>query len=174
MRGHGLTGAGARLSHVEDVATAVSADFRLRGIRHAIVGGLAVIAHGYERATADVDLLVLNSGRVQGRAIGIPGAGFCWDGVPVDCLFCSAGEGFLTGAVGRAAPDPSGRPIIPLSALVYLKIKANRAKDRADVVELLKVNAPGPVALWIARHAPHFTDRLAGLLREANTERSKP
>ena len=47
-------------------------------------------------------------------------------------------------------------PVVPLTALVYMKLKAGRQKDLADVVELLK---RGEIDLdlvdrYLEKHAP--------------------
>jgi hypothetical protein len=46
-------------------------------IPHAIVGGVAVCLHGYQRNTVDVDLLVRSSETAQIRAL-LERAGFVW------------------------------------------------------------------------------------------------
>lgn len=106
------------------------------GIRHVVVGGLAVGANGYPRATSDVDFLVGGEafehhpgGLVTLRA-GVP---FQVNGVAVDFLSADASEPFLDQALS-APPGSFADP--PL--LVYLKLKSPRLKDRADIVELIK------------------------------------
>jgi hypothetical protein len=42
------------------LAAAVSADLSTAGIAHAITGAVAMAAHGYVRATKDVDILVVS------------------------------------------------------------------------------------------------------------------
>lgn len=166
-------GIGEKLSAAERVAGAVSAELTARGAVHAIVGGLAVAAHGYGRSTDDVDVLVLDRDKVRGHPIGIPGVGFTRDGVGVDALFLTLpAEKFMVRAV-RGAALYDGIPVLPYPALVYLKLKANRAKDRADVVELAKVNMAlaAPTIAWLASNAPPgYADRFAALAAEAARE----
>lgn len=166
----GFGSVGKTLSAAERVAEEVSREFTGQGIRHAIVGGLAVAAHGYPRSTADVDLLVLDSSRVQGHPIGIPGVGFVRDGIPVDVLFIGATEGFLREAVlsGEGVP-----PVLPLPALIYLKLKASRAKDFGDVVELLKVDTGRiePAREWLVRYTPFWVrGRFENAVKAARAE----
>ena len=144
---------GARLARVEEVAVEAVEVLRQRGARAAIVGGLAVVEHGYARATADVDLMVVESHRVTGTPLGIPGVSMeGWD-VPVDVLYIDPKASFLRDEVIAA----SGRtpPVLALEPLIFLKLSAYRMKDRADIVELLKVDMARVEAVrrWLARHA---------------------
>src|SRR4051812_9857692 len=66
------------------------------GIPHAIIGGLAVCLHGYQRNTVDLDLLIQAGAQPAVRA-ELEAAGFVWlaeagefrspAGVPVQLLF---------------------------------------------------------------------------------------
>ena len=165
-----FAGIGEGLTKAERVAEEVTRDLADAGVHAAIIGGLAVAAYGYPRATADVDLLVVESNRIQGVPLGIPGASFMRDGVPVDALFIGKDEGFLRDAVFRAEGTP---PVIPLPALVYLKLKARRAKDVADIVELLKVDMAGrvpEVRSWLRRHSPRMAEKFDSIVSMAREE----
>ncbi len=120
------------LEAMRDASAALS---RL-GIRHVVVGGLAVGANGAPRATKDVDFLVGD------EAFEMHGAGFVTlkYGVPiqinrvaVDLLSAEPDEAHLAAALAAPLGSAIGAP-----RLVYMKLKAGRQKDRADVVELLK------------------------------------
>lgn len=165
--------AGKDLSEAERAAEEISREFSERGIRHAIVGGLAVVAHGYARSTADVDILVTEAERVQGRPLGIPGVSFEKSGVPVDVLFIEKHERFLRDAVTEAEGTP---PIIPFPALAYLKLKAGRAKDFADLVELLKADPTkvAPAREWLHRNTPFWiASRFENVVSAAKSEGMK-
>ena len=166
-----LGSVGERLARVEAAAVEAVEELRGRGVRAAIIGGLAVIEHGYARSTADVDLLVVESSRVTGTPLGIPGVSLPgWD-VPVDVLFIDARAPFLRASVFEAT-DKSP-PVIGLAPLVYLKLSASRAKDFADVVELLKVDLPGreeEVRRWLAAHAPHLVSKFYRAVDTARRE----
>lgn len=146
-----------------------SAALTAAGIRHVVVGGLAVGANGFPRATKDVDFLVGDEafehhagGLVTLRA-GVP---FQVGGVAVDFLGAEPGEEFLAAAL-EAAPGS----IIDGPALVYMKLKSPRHKDRTDVIELIKagldVNA---CRAYLSRHAPSFVAELDGAIARARAE----
>lgn len=141
------------VARVEEVAVEAVDSLRQRGARAAIVGGLAVMHHGYARSTTDVDLMVVESNRVTGAPLGIPGVTIeGWD-IPVDVLFMDSKASFLRDeiiAASRRTP-----PVLALEPLMFLKLSAGRAKDFADVVELLKVDMERVqrVRGYLARHA---------------------
>jgi hypothetical protein len=112
------------------------------GVEGALVGGAAVIHHGYVRATEDLDLLEPHLAAhgferaKENRLRHVP------SGVDVDLLF--GGE-----RRPRPGSPPYPRPsevarsdresdVVALPALVELKLVARRHQDLADVVELLK------------------------------------
>jgi len=108
------------------------------GVRHWVVGGLAVGAHGHPRATKDVDFLVGDEAFEHhggGLVTMKPGVPIQVGGVAVDHLSAQADESFLT--AGLPAPS-TALEVAPAEVLVYLKLKSPRAKDRADVIELVK------------------------------------
>src|SRR4051794_24197770 len=106
------------------------------GVRHVVVGGLAVGANGHPRATKDVDFLVGDEAfeHHAGGFVSLrPGVPIQVNGVAIDLLSVQAGEEHL--ATALEAPMGS---MIQAAQLIYLKLKATRQKDRADVVELIK------------------------------------
>lgn len=132
------------------------------GVRHMLVGGLAVGAHGYPRATKDVDFLVgeeafeHHAGGLVTMKAGMP---IEVRGVVVDFLSISGGEEHLSHALSN---DTEVR-VAPAPVLAYLKLKSPRSKDRTDLIELVKagldvnevrdylaVNAPDRVSAWEA------------------------
>ena len=108
------------------------------GVRHVLVGGLAVGAWGYARATKDVDFLVgeeafeHHPGGLVTMKYGVP---IQVGGVAVDLLAASATdrEDVLE------SPRSGGVPVAPLAVLIYLKLKSPRPRDRADVMELIRL-----------------------------------
>jgi hypothetical protein len=131
---------------------------RAEGIPHAIVGGVAVCLHGYQRTTVDVDMLVVPdaSARIRGC---LEAAGFVWDaeqrefrdqaGVTVQLLVAGerAGKGseVLLPDPGdpRAVETVEGLPVAALARLIEMKLACGEGdlrrthKDFADVVELI-------------------------------------
>jgi hypothetical protein len=172
------------LSMVEDITAgkdATLAAFRAHvdaaGARVLLVGGVAVIVHGYRRTTDDRDVLVSHrevqalSERLMNdpdwERLEIRQYAFSYrpTGVHVDFLV----SGDLV-ELGRPYlfPDPydmesiggvEGVQAIGLHDLFYLKLLAGRMQDMADIMELCKrhfdVVAPGRV---LARLEPHDED----------------
>lgn len=137
------------------------------GVRHLVVGGLAVVANGYARTTSDVDFLVgeeaftHHDGGIVTVRVPIQ-----VHGVAVDCLSIAADEPYLVEALstqpGTFAPAP---------VLVYLKLKSPRLKDRADIVELVKAGIDIVACReYLGRHAPQFTERFDEAVRTARDE----
>ena len=106
------------------------------GVRHIVVGGLAVGANGYPRATADVDFLVGDEAfdHHAGGVVTLR-APIQVNGVAVDYLSVGTEEKYLDDAISA---EPGS--FAPATVLVYLKLKSPRAKDRTDVIELIKAS----------------------------------
>ena len=122
------------------------------GVAPLVIGGLAVNHHGYARFTADVDLLVS-----RGEALRLvqrfkqehgwrrhrEGFKNTLLGVGVD--ICVEGERTSPSSTETFPAPESLRaisvrplPVPALSELIALKVMSGRARDDADVVELLK------------------------------------
>jgi hypothetical protein len=121
-----------------DAMRVASARLTELGVRHLLVGGLAVGAWGHPRATRDVDFLVgdeafeSHPGGLVTMKYGVP---IQVGGVAVDLLSASANE--LEDAL--EPPRKGGVRVAPLPVLIYLKLKSPRPKDLADVVELIRL-----------------------------------
>ena len=112
------------------------------GIPHALVGGLAVGAHGYQYATQDVDWLVPDSA-FEGTTIVTfkPGMIVSAHGVAIDYLTPTGPANVL--AAMREALEASEAAldhviVIGEELLVWMKLKAGRSKDITAVVEMLR------------------------------------
>lgn len=124
------------------------------GITYAVVGGMAVYAHGYKRTTQDVDLLLTAEDFAKFRSLFVPKA---YEPLPkrrrrfmdrknhifVDILVTEHHPGW-----GEPTPITFPNPIdvrekihsiyyINLEALLVLKLAARRFRDLADVVNLI-------------------------------------
>jgi hypothetical protein len=129
-----------------------------QGLPHAIVGGVAVCLHGYQRNTIDVDLLI-RSDEAQAVRELLESAGWRWD-TNQKQLVCDSGvilqfllSGERAGSGSEVCfPDPAdeksvteleGLSVLTLARLIETKIACgqNNArrmhKDFADVVELI-------------------------------------
>lgn len=127
---------------VRDAATKTAAQLSHLGIRHALAGGLAAGAHGYVRATTVVDFLVGDEafdhqGLMVAFKAGVP---IEVDGIRIDYLSPVA-LGAQLEEILNHPPVSEGLPVVPVEALIYMKIVAKRRKDLVDIVELLKAGA---------------------------------
>lgn len=152
---------------VLDAMRAASNAMTALGVRHLVVGGLAVGANGYPRATSDVDFLVGDEA-FEHHAAGIVTmrVPVQVNGVAVDCLSIASDEGHLLEAL---AAGPGS--FAPAPVLVYLKLKSPRFKDRADIVELIKAGIDvDDSRQYLLRHAPHFVESFDDAVRTARAE----
>ena len=131
------------------------------GIEYAVIGGMALAAHGYERFTSDVDLLTTREGldaihqKLIGRGYTASFSGArksirdTQAGVTIE--FITAGEFPGDGKPKPVAfPDPQtasveleGYSVIALSKLIELKLSSglsapHRQRDLVDVQDLIK------------------------------------
>ena len=127
-------------------------------VPHAIIGGVAVCLHGYQRNTLDLDVLIGSSAQAAVRA-ALETAGFQWSeqaaefrspgGIPVQLLIANDRAGADSEV---RLPEPSdssavvyleGLPVLSLARLIESKIACGEGnlrrthKDFADVVELI-------------------------------------
>jgi hypothetical protein len=139
------------------------------GIPYAVAGGMALVAHGYDRTTVDVDILVSAEGlalihqRLDGLGYILPfkGSTQLRDAeTNVRIEFLVAGQYPGDGKAKPVAfPDPQAAGIeldgiryLRLEKLIELKLASGishpgRLKDLADVQELIRVlNLPGDFA----------------------------
>lgn len=122
------------------------------GIRPVVIGGLAVNHHGYLRLTADLDVLVSKASAMAllRRLRAEPGwkrhaEGFKNSALGVSVDICVEGQRTAPDST-ETFPNPSELetistrplPVPTLAELIALKVMSGRARDDADVVELLK------------------------------------
>jgi hypothetical protein len=142
---------------VHETMRRLASALEAEGIPYAIVGGMAVNAHGHSRTTNDVDLLMTPEGfqRFHDRFVGNEfelTEGRRWrfkdrlNGTLLDVLVTGRFPG--SGRPGPVAyPDPvavseviDGKRVIDLPTLVQLKLAARRHQNFADVVSLIRVH----------------------------------
>lgn len=147
------------------------------GVRHVLVGGLAVGAHGYPRATKDVDFLVGDetfhdsTARVVVPRVSLP---YQIDNVAVDYIPVPVGAEFLDVALDHPLMC-EGVPVAPLEVIVFMKLSSPRTKDAADVVELVKADIDvAKVRDYLAAHASdEVRRRFDALVQQALAERDE-
>ncbi|HEX9710715.1 MAG TPA: hypothetical protein VGB42_12220 [Candidatus Thermoplasmatota archaeon] len=161
------------------------------GVEPLVIGGLAVNHHGYMRVTADVDILVSREEavplyrRLKSEAGWRRHAeGFKNTIVGVGLDICVEGERTSPGST-EEFPSPADLkkvrvrplPVPALSELIALKVMSGRARDDADVVELLKRHRTRMVALRRAASKRLRTRearaRLAALVARARQEAAR-
>lgn len=137
------------------------------GVRHLVVGGLAVGANGYPRTTVDVDFLV-GEEAFEHHAAGVVTlrVPIQVNGVAVDCLSIAEDEPYLVEALTATPGAFAAAPV-----LVYLKLKSPRSKDRADIIELIKAGIDVDACRqYLVANAPRFVVVFDDAVRTARAE----
>jgi len=140
----------------------LSADLEEHGIDYAVIGAVALLAHGYPRFTEDIDLVMTAEGlrKFHEELIGLgytpafPGARkrlkSTADGVSIEVMTTGEypGDG-KPKPVSMPQPDKAsieidGIRFVTLEKLIELKLASglsapDRLKDLADVQELIKI-----------------------------------
>lgn len=110
------------------------------GVPHAVVGGLAVGAHGFPRPTRDLDFLVGDEAFVTHGAIVTfaPNVPYAIGKIAVDYL--SPMDDIERQVIddARAALKTGAVVVVPAYVVVAMKLRSGRARDRLDVIELIK------------------------------------
>jgi hypothetical protein len=131
------------------------------GVPHAIVGGVAVCLHGYQRNTVDLDVLVRQDDADTVR-VALLQAGYTWSdeahefrspsGIAVQFLLARERAGDNSEVVlpdpgdARTAIELEGLPVVSLARLIELKLACGEGnarrthRDFADVVELIAIH----------------------------------
>jgi hypothetical protein len=150
----------------------VTEELSSRGVAHALVGGLALAAHGISRSTMDADVLTADGSAADSAF---------WDSLrdrgatcevrrgdaedpfravirvtaaesdPVDVLV--GRDVWLSGVVARAIPSPDlGLPVVGAADLVLLKLFAGGPQDLADLARLLAGSARDALVAEVDSH----------------------
>jgi len=157
---------------VREAAVKTADQLNHLGIRYALAGGLAVGAHGYIRATTDVNFLVgeeafEHQGSLVAFKAGVP---IEVDGIRIDYLSPVALGSQLEEVLDHP-PMNEGLAIVPIEVLIYMKLVAKRRKDMVDVIELVKVGADvNRVRDYLQQYASDLVPSFEELINEALTE----
>ena len=144
------------------------------GEKYALIGGTAVGAHGAPRATKDVDFLVeggkvfrVHAGGFVTFAEGVPIE--TTDHVPIDYL--TAQGSHILKALDQVEVS-QGVPILPVEALVALKLRPARMQDRIDVGALVFKAGVSERVLrdYLGKYEPELLPKLDQALEEAERE----
>ena len=139
------------------------------GVNHVVVGGLAVGANGYPRATKDVDFLVGDDAFVQhagGLVTMNPALPIAVDGVAIDYVSPRDGEAHLAAALS----SPPGSFIDPIR-LVYMKLRAGRLRDRGDVAGLVNAGLDVDACRsYLAANAADLVESFDDIVAKAASE----
>jgi hypothetical protein len=148
-----------------------SAELTRLGVRHVVIGGLAVGANGHPRNTKDVVFLVGDEAFVKSEAGLVslaPGVPFQAGGVAIDLLAPEPDEAHLAAVLDGAFGTPIDAP-----RLIYMKLKANRMQDQADVVNLIKAGIDRDATRsYLETHASDLVGLFDRYLKQAALEES--
>jgi hypothetical protein len=157
---------------VRDAAIKSAGQLNELGIRYALAGGLAVGAHGYVRATVEVDFLVgeeafEHQGSLVAFKAGVP---IEVDGVRIDYLSPISLGPQLEDVLDHP-PMNEGLAIVPIEVLIYMKLAAKRRRDLVDVIELVKVGADvNRIRDYLRQYASDLVPSFDELVNEALAE----
>ena len=158
-----------------DGVRAVSEIFRRNGVRHCLVGGLAVACNGYPRCTDNLDFLVGECAfhSRDGILYVRPELPIKYKGIRINWVTANS---FELPIVERylVVPDGGQVPIMPVEPLIVMKLIAQRHKDHADIVELLK-RQPGDkikaIEAFVLEMLPSQVRTFGELVKCAENER---
>jgi hypothetical protein len=156
-------------SKVLDAWKVASAALAKAGIRHVVVGGLAVGANGYPRATKDAHFLVGEEAfthHAGGLVTMNPALPIEVNGVPIDYLSARSGEEHLASALTQ----PPGA-FVDVPRLVYMKLRASRLRDRGDVAGLIHAGIDVDACrAYLVANAPDLLPAFDDVLSKAAAE----
>jgi hypothetical protein len=158
----------------------------LGDLRWAVAGAVAARRYMPERATRDLDVVVLAADAAEARS-RLGSAGFVlrgelsiggteWrapDGTPIDLI--EVGESWWERALqdAKANRDDEGSPVLTLPYLVLMKMQASRPQDVADISRMLGAATAQQVAdarSIVARHSPDDVEDFDSLLELGRLE----
>jgi hypothetical protein len=158
----------------------------LNNLRWAIAGGVATRSYMPERATKDLDIVVLSNDISRARE-ALENAGFAEEGrltIPGSMWRAPSGQAldvlivdgsFWVQALARAREhlDPNGSPVLALPDLVLMKLRSGRHQDQADVSRMLgfaDAATLNQVREVIKQNAPELHDDVESMIELGKLE----
>lgn len=147
-------------------------------VPYAIIGGFALVHHGYNRTTSDVDILVNPSDLEKAKnsldfksmsPITIGGVSLeLKDGTAVDLL--APQQKWVSNAIKSAIITPMGK-VVSAPYLILMKLWASRGgKEDVDMLQVLKKMKPEDVSktkLLVKKYLPNEVEDLESLIMMA-------
>jgi hypothetical protein len=156
-----------------DGLRAVSEIFRKSGVRHVVVGSLAVGANGYLHNTNNLDFLVDDNAFVyQDKIVYVRSdLPIKYFGTRVNWVSMAPSEKPIFGPY-LILPARDQVPIMPIEPLIAMKLIAGRHKDRTDIIELVKVRHDlTSIVGFVSTNIPHLGPLLDELIICAEEEK---
>jgi hypothetical protein len=159
---------------IEQAARLASAALTELGVRHVLIGGVAVGAYAKPRTTKDVDFLVGPEAWPSRGLIVYPihGLPVQVGDIAIDTLLAPHEAPTIEEALERGITS-EGIPVAPPEVLVLMKLIADRAQDRHDIDTLLGVVDHETVREYVERHGPEYVEALAAAITEHERQREK-
>jgi hypothetical protein len=159
---------------LRDAAIEVSSMLRTAGIRHVLVGGVAVSCNGYGRTTQNVDVVV-EPGAFEYRdkamflRLGLP---FKCLGIPIHYVLPTNPFEIAMLEQYLEIPAAGHVPILQIGPLTAMKLISRRHKDIADLIELFKRRTPDldGVRKFVKENLPSQVQMLDELIACAEDE----
>ena len=155
-------------------AIEVSEILRRAGVRHVLVGGVAVSCNGYGRTTANVDFAVGPCAfDYREKALFLRAdLPVKYLGIPIHYVATSRAFEQVMLDQYLVVPAPGEVPVLPIGPLVVMKLIARRHKDLADLVELFKRRTLDleHVREFVDKNLPSQIDMLDELILCADNE----
>jgi hypothetical protein len=162
-----------------DIAREVSHLMRTAGIPGVVIGGVAVVLHGYVRTTKDIDIFLplplkplADLLTANGYTFDPDRREFVKQGVPVQLVLPEQ-----VGELSTAAVDIEGVTTVTLTDLINMRLRRGstsplRAQDLADVIGLIRQHQlPGGFARHLDKALRPAFRKLVRLIQQESSGR---
>jgi hypothetical protein len=159
---------------LRDAAIEASTLLRIAGIRHVLVGGVAVSCNGYGRTTQNVDVVVEEKAfehrdKALFLRIGLP---FKISGIPIHYVVPTNPFEIAMLEQYLEIPASGHVPVLQIGPLTVMKLISRRHKDLADLIELFKRRTPDldAIRIFVKENLPSRVPLLDELITCAEDE----